>query len=77
MLAAQIAMRNLTQRMHAGVGATRALYRDALPVEARNRILDRTLHARRIGLVLPAAIGRAVIFDEEFVTWHQFRTEPR
>src|SRR6202048_1675133 len=66
-----IAMRDLRDRMHAGVGAARAVNANLLAADRLDRIFDRALHRGAIVLDLPAAIRRAVIFDDEFVAGHQ------
>src|ERR1700686_2869028 len=66
-----VAMRDLRQRMHAGVGAAGAVNADMLAADRLDRIFQRALHGRTIVLDLPAAERRAVIFDDEFVAGHQ------
>src|ERR1700722_11258248 len=66
-----IAMRDLPQRMHAGVGAARAMNPNRLAADRPDRGLQRALHRRAVVLKLPAAERRAVIFDGEFVAGHQ------
>src|SRR5260370_18736315 len=66
-----IAMRDLRDRVHAGIGTARAVNESLLAADRVDRIFDRTLHGSAIVLDLPAAIRRAVIFDGEFVTGHQ------
>ena len=63
-------MRDLSRRMHAGVGAPGAADRHHLAAEGVNRLLDRRLHRMLPGLPLPAGIGRAVIFDVDAVAGH-------
>src|ERR1700688_2782526 len=65
-----IAMRDLSQRMHAGIGAARAMNANLLAADRLDRRLQRTLHRGAVVLNLPAAERRAVIFDDEFVTGH-------
>src|SRR6478736_2318121 len=65
-----IAMRDLRQRMHAGVGAARAINANLLAANRLDRVLQRALHRSAIVLDLPAAERRAVIFDDEFVAGH-------
>ena len=69
-LAGQIEMRDLAERVDAGVGAAGALHHDLLAGERLDRRHDRALHRRRIVLVLPAGERRAVVFDEDFVARH-------
>ena len=59
-----IAMRDLPQRMHAGVGAARAMDANLLAADRLDRGFQRALHRGAIVLDLPAAERRAVIFDE-------------
>src|SRR3954464_6009017 len=66
-----IAMRDLPQRMNAGVGAPRAVDANLLAADCLDRVFQRTLHRRRVVLDLPAAKRCAVIFDDEFVAGHQ------
>ena len=66
-----IAMRDLRQRMHAGIGAARAMDANLLAADRLDRGFQRALHRGAIVLELPAAERRAVIFDDEFVAGHQ------
>src|SRR6476661_10644100 len=66
-----IAMRDLRERMHAGVGAAGAINANLLAANRLDRVLQRALHRSAIVLDLPAAERRAVIFDDEFVAGHQ------
>src|SRR5262249_12923539 len=59
---AQIDVSNLTQRMHAGVGATGAVDGGPLPAEAFERGRQHALHGRSVVLDLPADEWPAVIF---------------
>src|ERR1700736_1965946 len=65
-----IAMRDLSQRMHASIGAPRAMNANLLAADRLDRRLQRALHRGAVVLNLPAAERRAVIFDDEFVTGH-------
>ncbi len=65
-----IAMRHLRQRMHAGVGAARAMNANLLAADRLDRGFQRALHRGAIVLDLPAAERRAVIFDGELVAGH-------
>ena len=67
---AEIDMRDLTGSVDAGVGAARTAQRDRLAAEFFDRLLDRRLHGRLVGLPLPAGIGAAVILDVEAKAWH-------
>ena len=64
-------MRDLAERMHAGIGAAGALNPHLLAANALIAVIDRALHGRRVVLDLPAGKRRAVIFDDEFVAGHQ------
>src|SRR5260370_12929895 len=66
-----MAMRDLRQRMHAGVGAPRAVDANLLAADRLDRIFQRALHRGTVVLDLPATERRAVIFDDEFVAGHQ------
>src|SRR6202171_6263491 len=65
-----IAMRDLRQRMHAGVGAARAMHANMLAADRLDRGFQRALYRGAIVLDLPAAERRAIIFDDEFVAGH-------
>ena len=66
-----VAMRDLSQRMHPGIGAAGAVHAHPLAADRLDRVFQRALHRRAIVLQLPAAERRAVIFDDEFVAGHQ------
>src|ERR1700687_5912618 len=66
-----VAMRDLAERVHAGIGAAGAVNADLLAADRLDRLLQRALHRRAVVLDLPAAKRRAVIFDDEFVAGHQ------
>ena len=68
-----VAMRDLRQRVHAGVGAARTMDADRFAADRLHRGFERTLHGGAIVLDLPAGERRAVIFDGELVAGHQFR----
>src|ERR1700716_2183442 len=65
-----IAMRDLRQRMHPGIGTPRAMDANRLAADRLDRGFQRALHRGAIVLQLPAAERTAVIFDGEFVTGH-------
>src|SRR5260221_12209043 len=65
-----VAMRDLRQRMHAGVGAAGTVNANRLAADRLDRGLQRALHRGAIILDLPAAERRAVIFDGEFIAGH-------
>ncbi len=64
-------MRDLRQRMHAGIGAAGAVNANRLAADRLDRGLQRALHRGAVVLDLPAAERRAVIFDDELVAGHQ------
>ena len=66
-----VAMRDLPQRVHTGVGAAGAIDADLFAANRFHGIFQRALHGRGIVLDLPAGKRRAVIFNDEFVTGHQ------
>ena len=71
MLARQIDMRDLRQRMDAGIGAPGAMHRDA----SRRRTASTAsssacLHREPVRLALPADEAGAVIFDGQLVAGH-------
>ena len=66
----EIEMRDLPERMHAGIGAARALDRHALAGQLLDRDFDLALHGHGVGLELPAGKRRAVIFDQDFGARH-------
>src|SRR5258705_12792535 len=65
-----IAMRDLPQRMHAGVGASRAVDTNLLAADRLDRGFQRALYRGAIVLDLPAAERPTVIFDCQLVTGH-------
>ena len=71
----KIDMRDLAERVHAGIGAAGALNGGALSRECRNRVHQGALHRGAVVLDLPAHIRRAVIFDGELVTRHDCSAE--
>src|SRR3546814_18510407 len=71
----EIEMRDLPERMDAGIGASGALYRDPFAGEGEYCLLDRLLHGRAVRLALPADEGAAVVFDDDLPTRHG-RTVP-
>src|SRR5579872_914261 len=68
-----IAMRDLAQRMHAGVGAPRPVDANLFAADRFDGGFQRALHRGAVLLNLPARERRAVIFDDEFVAGHYFR----
>ena len=66
----KIEVRDLSQRVHAGVRATRAVERRRLAAERCYRRFNRTLHGRNAGLALPTGEGRSVVFDCNAIARH-------
>ena len=62
--------------MHTGIGTACRTDAERLAGKRRNGLLDGLLHTAMFGLMLPARIGRAVIFDDQLVTWHQEKQAP-
>ncbi len=69
-LAPEVEMRDLAQRMHAGIGPAGGLYRHRFAAERVDRLLQRLLHRRPVRLALPAAKRPAVIFEGQLVARH-------
>ncbi len=69
--ALKVDMRDLAQRMHAGVGAPGAMGGRALARHGEKRVLQRLLDRKAILLALPADERRAVIFEGELETRHR------
>ena len=69
-VALKVDMRDLAQRMHAGVGAPRAMRGRALSRHGEERALERLLDRKAVLLPLPADERRAVIFERELVARH-------
>ncbi len=66
----QIRMGHLPQRMHPGIGPPGPGHHGCRRIEARQRRLQRLLHARQAGLALPAPERPAVVFDAEGIARH-------
>jgi len=64
-------MRDLTERVHAGIGAPSAAYARRLSAELEQSGFERTLHGGTLSLALPAEKRRAVVFDEDAVAGHE------
>src|SRR6185437_5178390 len=64
------AMRDLPERMHAGISTARTMHAHVRAAGRLDGSFQRTLHRRMIGLELPAGKRRAVIFDDELVAGH-------
>ena len=69
----KVEMRNLAERVDAGVGAAGALHGGFLAAERLDRLGQRALHRRRVVLPLPAGERRAVVFDGDLVARHGVR----
>ena len=63
-------MTDLTERMHAGVGAAGAVHHHLLAAERLDGGGQHALHARAIVLNLPADERPPVIFDDQLVARH-------
>ena len=63
-------MRHLAARVHAGIGAAGALHQHLFAGQRLDRRRQFALHGHLIGLDLPAAERRAVIFDGQLVARH-------
>ncbi len=68
-VAAEVGMRHLAQRVHAGIGAARAGHRRRL-AEPRQRRLERRLHRRPGRLPLPADERPAMVFERQLEARH-------
>ena len=67
----QLEVRDLCQRMDAGVGSSRSIELElAAPGDLADRAIDFPLHRPRILLDLPAAVARAGILDQQFESRH-------
>ena len=66
-------MRNLAERMHAGIGAAGATWDGLLAGERFDGVGEAPLHRGAVLLHLPADEGRAVIFEDELVAGHGWR----
>ena len=69
-VALKVDMRDLAQRMHAGVGAPRAMGGRALAGHGEEGALQRLLDRKAVLLPLPADERRAVIFEGELEARH-------
>src|SRR5438552_1175151 len=61
-------MRDLGERMHAGIGAASTGYGDGFTRQLPDRVLERRLHRRPVLLSLPTGKWAAVIFQRETIT---------
>ena len=76
-VARKIDMRNLPQRMHAGVGAARAMDDGAhAAIDGGHGLFEALLHRNAIRLPLPADVRRTVIFDRQREAGHGGMSEP-
>lgn len=63
-------MRDLRERMHAGVGPPRAIQLELAALRHfADRAIDFSLNRAGILLNLPPAIARSVVFDEQLEPW--------
>src|SRR6185312_14936136 len=70
LLARQVEMRDLRERVHPGIGATGAVHNHALAAEFCDRVFERGLHRYPCGLALPADEAGAVVLDRQLVAGH-------
>ena len=68
-------MRDLAERMYAGIGTPRSVHAGLLSAEPGYGLLDTLLDRRTVILALPACIGAAIVFDGQFPAGHE-RTVP-
>src|SRR3954453_22931189 len=66
-----VAMRDLPQRVHAGIGAPGAMNANVFAANRLDRLFHRALDRGAVFLDLPAAERAAVIFDEQSISGHQ------
>ena len=67
----EVEVRDLRERVHAGVGAAGPVQLELRATRRRrDRAVDLALHRARVLLDLPAAVARAGILDEEFEARH-------
>ncbi|MCY1370329.1 hypothetical protein D9M69_574160 [compost metagenome] len=66
----QIDMNDLRARMNACIGAACRAQCQIFTAEFLERLFDGVLNCMTVFLPLPADIGRAVIFDSDFITRH-------
>ncbi len=69
--ALKIEMRDLAERVHAGVGAPGAAERRRFAGQTVERLLDRLLHRAPVRLALPADERSAVILDGQLEARHR------
>src|SRR5262245_3256426 len=70
MLADQIDMRALRQRVHARISPPGAVYGDPLAAEFCEGVLQRCLHRDAFRLALPADQAAAVVLERQLVAGH-------
>jgi hypothetical protein len=63
--AGKCSSRNLRERVNAGIGASRSVYRHTFGGDGRERILDEALDRRAAALPLPADVVRAVVLKNQ------------
>jgi hypothetical protein len=75
---AQVEVRDLPERVHARVGASRSVELERpWPSDLPNGPIDLALDRARVLLDLPAAVAGAGVFDEELEPGHVFSASPR
>src|SRR5439155_11603449 len=68
---ADVEMRHLRERVHAGVGPARSVQLEVLaPGDRADSAVDFTLHRLRVLLDLPAAVACAGVLDRQLEAWH-------
>ena len=65
-------MRDLPQRMDAGIRAPGSVDRDLLARKLLDGLGNGALHRRALGLDLPADEARAVVFERDSVASHRW-----
>ena len=68
--ARQIDVRDLAERMHAGIGAPGHVARHPLAAETEDRGLEHLLQREAVQLALPADEAAAVVLERELVARH-------
>ena len=68
---ADVEVRDLAERVDAGVGAARSVQLEVLPAgDGAHGAVDLALHGPRVLLNLPAAVARAGVFDRQLEARH-------
>ena len=66
-----VAMGDLRQSVHAGIGAPGTVNANVFAADRLDGLFKRALNRGAVFLNLPAAERRAIIFDEELIAGHQ------